>query len=84
MKLEQKIALFPMQNQISYACFIWIFGIGLILFLTVQQLLEQHYLAVSFSDSPLILNNGSDKMPYNYNNFTLSSLFNHLKTLYLD
>lgn len=84
MKLEQQIALFPMHNKISYACFIWIFGIGLILFLTLQQILEQHYLAGSSSS---LLNNNNNILngtSYNYNNFTLSYLFNHFKNLYID
>jgi hypothetical protein len=56
----------------------------LILFLTLQQILEQHYLAGS---SSLLLNNNNNILngtSYNYNNFTLSYLFNHFKNLYID
>lgn len=41
--MEKSTALFPMHRQISYSCFIWIFGLGLFLFIISHNLLNNHY-----------------------------------------
>ena len=39
----ERVALYPLHHKISYSCFIWIFGLGLFLFLILHNLLNYHY-----------------------------------------
>jgi hypothetical protein len=35
----ERVGLFPLHHKLSYACFVWVFGLGLFLFLMVHSLL---------------------------------------------
>ncbi len=51
----ERVGLFPLHHKISYACFVWLFGLGLFLFLMVHGLLVNHYYYYynSFEDNGL-------------------------------
>ena len=39
----ERVALYPTHHKISYSCFIWVFGLGLFLFLILHNILNNHY-----------------------------------------
>ena len=40
---EDRLSLYPLHHQISFSCFLWIFCLGLFLFLSVHNLLISRY-----------------------------------------
>ena len=73
----ERVGLFPLHHKISYACFVWVFGLGLFLFLMVHGLLANHYYYYnSFEDNNLDYAKTGNTSNYHYAS-DLFLLFNY-------
>lgn len=79
----KQIPLFPMHHKLSYAHFMWIFLLGLILFLTMHQLLDQHYLILNQGDMSSSLTTTSTLITHITNNKGKDSNTNKNSTMLL-
>lgn len=46
---KRPLSLYPTQHSISYACFVWIFGLGLLLFLSIHSVITNRFSSVLYT-----------------------------------